>query len=326
MTVFRKPLLAAAALLASVALQGQAAAGSYPDKPIRLITPYAAGGLSDILARTLAQDLSERLGQSVIVENRTGAGGIIGTDFVAKSRPDGYTLALVSQGLASVNTTLYPNLPYNTLKDFTPISLIAKFSLVLVTNPDQPINTVADLVDRAKKNPSALNYGSAGNASTAHLTMEMLKDRTGMPIMHIPYKGESLAFTELLGGRIDATFATVGGALPLIQSGKVRPIAVADNARSALMPDVPTVEESGVKDFNVFGWYAILAPANVPAEVTDRLSKALMDIGRSEKFREAMRVRGMEAVGSSPEETTRVIRDETQRWGAIIKKVGITAD
>lgn len=326
MTLLKKSILAAITSLIGLTMSAQTIASSYPDRPIRLITPYAAGGLSDILARTLAQELSERLGQPVVVENRTGAGGIIGTDLVAKSRPDGYTLSIASQGLASVNTTLHKNLPYNTLRDFTPISLIAKFSMVLVGNPDKPIKSVTDLINEAKKNPNTLSYGSAGNASTAHLTMEMLKDRTGMQILHVPYKGESPAFTELIGGRIDAVFATVGGSLALIQSGKLRPIAVAENTRSQLLPDVPTLEESGVKDFNVFGWYAILAPANVPKEVVERLSNALMDIGKSAKFREAMKSRGIEAVGSTPEEATRTIKDETDRWGAIIKKVGITAD
>lgn len=326
MTLLKKSIVAVMSSLIGLSINAQAAASSYPDRPIRFITPYAAGGLSDILARTLAQELSDRLGQPVVVENRTGAGGIIGTDYVAKAKPDGYTIALASQGLASVNTTLYKNLPYNTLKDFTPISLIAKFSMVLVGDPNKPIKSVSDLINEAKKNPDTLSYGSAGNASTAHLTMEMLKDRTGMKILHVPYKGESPAFTELIGGRIDAVFATVGGALALIQSGKLRPIAVAENTRNQLLPDVPTLEESGVKDFNVFGWYAVLAPAGVPQEAVDRLSNALMDIGKSTQFRDAMKARGIEAVGSTPEVATQTIKDETDRWGVIIKKVGITAD
>ncbi|GAA5232135.1 tripartite tricarboxylate transporter substrate binding protein [Verticiella sediminum] len=326
MNIIRKSLLAAASLLTIATTSGQAAAAGYPERPIRLVTPYAAGGLSDILARTLAQELSKRLGQSVLVDNRTGAGGIIGMDVVAKAEPDGYTLVLTSQGLASVNTTLYSNLPYDTLKDFTAISSIAKFSLVLVSNPESPLKTLDDFIDAARRNPESMNYGSAGNASTAHLTMEMLKERTGMDVMHIPYKGEALAFTELLGGRINATFATVGGALQLIQSNKVHPIAVADDKRNALLPEVPTVEESGVKDFNVFGWYAILAPAKVPQDVVDTLGSALMEIGRDEEFRKAMAARGMEAVGSTPEQATQLIRDETERWGEIITKVGIKVD
>ncbi|PLC55910.1 hypothetical protein CR155_02385 [Pollutimonas nitritireducens] len=326
MLVLKKLLLATATSMAGLTMSMPAVASDYPNKPIRLIAPYAAGGLSDILSRLLAQELSDRLGQPVIVENRTGAGGIIGIDYVAKSRPDGYTLAVAGQGLASVNTTLHKDLPYNTLKDFTPLSLIAKFSMVLVGNPDKPPKSIAELIKVAKENPDSLNYGSAGNASTAHLTMEMFKDQTGVKMLHVPYKGEAPAFTELVGGRIDALFATVGGALSLIQAGKLRPIAVADTTRNALLPDVPTIAESGLKDFNVFGWYAVLAPAGVPQDVVDRLSKALMDIGQSAKFREAMNSRGMEAIGSSPEDAAKTVKEETDRWGAIINKVGITTN
>ncbi|XAH21991.1 tripartite tricarboxylate transporter substrate binding protein [Xylophilus sp. GW821-FHT01B05] len=299
---------------------------AYPDKPIRLIAPYAAGGLTDILARSLAQELSNRIGQPVIVENRAGAGGIIGADFVAKAAPDGYTLAILSQGLASVNTSLYPNLPYNTQRDFTPISLVAKFSMVLVSNPARQPESAAQMIEQARKTPGALTYGSAGNASTAHLTMAMLNDVTGTKMLHVPFKGESPAFTELVGGRIDSIFATVGGALPLIEGGKLRAIAVADKTRNSQLPDVPTLREVGVKDFEVFGWYAVLAPANVPADVVARLSKELMAIGKDPAFQKSTMARGIEAVGSTPEEAARTIREETARWSAIIKKTGITVD
>ncbi|MBB3181129.1 tripartite tricarboxylate transporter substrate binding protein [Variovorax sp. Sphag1AA] len=299
---------------------------TYPDKPIRLVAPYAAGGLTDILARSLAQELSNRVGQPVIVENRAGAGGIIGTDFVAKAPPDGYTLALLSQGLASVNASLYPNLPYDTQRDFTPISLIAKFSMVLVGNPARTSESANQLIDQARKNPLALTYGSAGNASTAHLTMVMLNDATGTKMLHVPFKGEAPALTELVGGRIDSIFATVGGALPLIQGGKLRAIAVADKTRNSQLPDVPTLRETGVKDFEVFGWYAVLAPAKVPPEVVTRLSKALMAIGKDAQFQKSMIARGIEAVGSTPDEAAKTIRDETARWGAIVRKANITVD
>ncbi|WP_454689718.1 Bug family tripartite tricarboxylate transporter substrate binding protein [Achromobacter aloeverae] len=300
---------------------GQAA--SYPDRPIRLIAPYAAGGLSDMLARTLAVELTKRLGQSVIVEDRAGAGGIIGTNYVAKADPDGYTLALVGQGLASVNQSLYKDLPYDTLRDFAPISTIAKFNMVLVGNPQRPPESVARMIEMARKSPGSLNFGSAGNASTAHLMTEMFDDQEHIKMVHVPFKGESAAFTEVIGGRIDVLFGTIGGALPLIQGGKLRPLAVVDTKRNPLLPDVPTMEEAGVKNFNVFGWYAILAPRKVPAEVVDRLSKAFMDIGQDPGFRKTMQERGMESVGSKPEETTALIEEETRRWGDIIRKVGI---
>ena len=303
-----------------------ASADDYPNKPIRLIVPYAAGGLTDNLARAFAQEMSTRLGQPVIVENKAGAGGIIGTEFVAKSKPDGYTLLLASQGLASVNTSLYPDLPYNTLKDFTPISLVAKFSMVLVVNPKQSFKTFSDLLTAIKSNPAGMSYGSAGNASTAHLTMEMLKDREKLQFLHIPYKGESLAFTELMGGRIDAVFATIGGATTLIQSGKILPLAVASKHRNKLLSKVPTLDELGIKYFDVFGWYAILSPYNLPNDIANRLNSVLVDIGKNQKLIESMNSRGIEIVGSSREEVTNVIKEETVRWGNIIKKLEIKPD
>ncbi|MFT3800159.1 MAG: tripartite tricarboxylate transporter substrate-binding protein [Burkholderiaceae bacterium] len=301
-------------------------ATDYPTRPIRLITPYAAGGLSDILARQLAHELTGRLGQSVVVENKVGGGGVVGTDAMAKASPDGYTLGIVGQGLASVNPTLYPKLPYDTQRDFVPISMIAKFSMVLVGNPDRPPATVAELIAMARKSPDAISYGSAGNASTAHLTMAMLGDRIDARMLHVPFKGESAAFTEVAGGRVDVIFATVGGALPLIQGNKLRAIAVADRQRNPLLPDVPTLHESGLADFEVFGWYAVVTPTGTPADVVERLSKELMAIGRDPAFQRFMTSRGMEAVGNSPEDVSRTIRDETARWGRIIEKVGITVD
>jgi len=313
-------------LLAWIITLGAAHAATYPDRPVHLIAPYAPGGLTDIVARTLAQELSGRVGQPVIVENKVGASGIIGTDYVAKAAPDGYTLAIVGQGLASVNASLYPNLPYDTLRDFVPVSLIARFSMVLVGHPSRQPASVAQLIDLARKSPGALTYGSAGNASTAHLTMALLNDATGTKMLHVPFKGESAAFTELMGGRIDNVFATVGGALSLIQGGKLRAIAVADKARNPGLPDVPTLREAGVKDFEVFGWYAVLAPANTPPDVIARLSKELTAIGHDPAFQKAMIGRGIEAVGSTPQEATKTIRDETVRWGTVIKKAGITVD
>lgn len=315
-------VIAATAVIVSTS----AHATDYPTRPIRLITPYAAGGLSDILARQLAHELSNRLGQSVVVENKVGGGGVIGTDAMAKASPDGYTLGIVGQGLASVNTTLYPRLPYNTERDFVAISLIAKFSMVLVGSPDRPPATIDELIAMARKGPDAVSYGSAGNASTAHLTMAMLGDRIGAKMLHVPFKGESAAFTEVAGGRVDGIFATVGGALPLIQGNKLRAIAVADKHRNPLLPEVPTLQESGLTDFEVFGWYAVVTPTGTPADIVARLSEALMAIGRDPAFQRFMTARGMEAVGSSPADVSRTIRDETVRWAEIIQKVGISVD
>ena len=325
MKIFRKSIALCAAALVGLTASAAATANDYPNHAIRLIVPYAAGGLTDMLGRSIAQELSNELGQSVVVENRTGAGGIIGTDAIAKATPDGYTIGLLGQGLVSVNPRVHENLPYAPSKDFRFLSIPAKFSMVLVVHPDSPYKTVSDLLDAARKQPDALNYGSAGNVSTAHLTMELLKDQTGIDMMHIPYKGESQAFTELVGQRIDATFATVGGGLPLINSGRLRPLAVGDTERNFHLPEVPTLTESGVP-VNVFGWYTIAAPAGIPDDVSKRLNDALVKIGASEAFKTAMQERGLEAVGSDSAVATKLVKDEEERWGAIIERAGITVD
>ncbi|MHB1114235.1 MAG: Bug family tripartite tricarboxylate transporter substrate binding protein [Acidovorax defluvii] len=306
---------------------GSAVGGEYPERPIKLICPYAAGGLTDVIARVLAKRLSERLGQPVIVENRTGAGGIIGVEQAAKSPADGYTLVLVAQGLASVNPSLYKKLPYDTLRDFAPISLTNTFSLVLIGSRDFPPATVTEFISMARAKPGALSYGSAGNASTSHLMTELLKSQAGIDVLHVPFRGESAAFPELMAGRLTAMFATVGGALPLIEAGKVRALAVGTKERSKLLPQVPTIAESGAAPgFDVSGWYGILAPAAVPKAVAARLSKELMAIAREPAMREQFSARGVESVGSTSEEFSALIKSETERWRKVVNQVGIKPD
>lgn len=323
----RKLTAAAVASISLIALSPSAIASSdYPNRPIRLISPYAAGGLTDVLARMLSKKLSERLGQSVMIENRTGAGGVIGVDTAAKSVPDGYTIVLVGQGLASVNGSIQKNLPYDTVRDFAPVTMIATFPMVFVGHPTAPPASMSEFISMAKAKPGALNYGSAGNASTAHLTTELLKDQVGIDITHIPYRGESPAFTELMGGRLSGMFATLGGTLPLIQAGKMRPLAIATKERSKLLPDVPTMAEAGVPNFVVFGWYGVLAPKGTPQPVLDKLSKTFMEMAREPEFRELMASRGLDAVGSSPAELGQLIDSETRRWRSVVQKAGIQAD
>ncbi|MGV3656201.1 MAG: Bug family tripartite tricarboxylate transporter substrate binding protein [Noviherbaspirillum sp.] len=322
-----KRAASAALLCLSIVVPGSAAmASDYPNRPIRFICPYSAGGLTDVLTRLLAKRLSERIGQPVVVENRTGAGGIIAVDGVAKGPADGYTIILVGQGQASVNESLYKKLPYNTLRDFAPISLVSTFSLVFVTNPDQPPKSFSELLAMARAKPGALSYGSAGNASTSHLMTELLKGEAGIDLVHVPYRGEAAAFTEVMGGRLTGIFATVGGARPYIESGKLRALAIATKERNKLLPDVPTVSESGVPGFEVQGWYGVLAPKNVPKEVVDRLSKEFMAMAREPEMREMLASRGMESVGSSPEELTRTIKSETERWAKVVANAKITVD
>jgi len=303
-----------------------ALASDYPDRSITLISPYAPGGLTDVLTRLIAKRLSERLGQAVIVNNRTGGGGIIGMETAAKSPPDGYTIVMVSQGLASVNASLYKNLPYDTLRDFVPITLIASFPMVLVGNSAAPPKTVSDFVAAARANPGSLAYGSAGNASTAHLAMELLSHQIGIQVNHIPYRGEAPAFSDLIGGNLSVMFATLGGAMPLIESGKFRPIAIATKSRSTLLPNVPTLMEQGVPNFEVTGWYGLLVPKKTPKIIIDRLSSELMAMAREPEFREQLFARGLEVVGSTPEVLAKMVESETERWRDVVLKAGIKVD
>jgi len=321
-----KIISATAIVVTALSMSSGAVADDYPERRVRLITPYAAGGLTDIVARVLAKKLSERIGQTVVVENRPGAGGIIGVETVAKSAADGYTLLLVGQGLASVNTSLHKDLPYDTLRDFVPLSLIARFSMVFVTTPDKSPASLSELIAMAKANPNVLNYGSAGNASTAHLMTELFCDQENIKMFHVAYKGESPAFSEIMAGRVTGMFATLGGAIPLIQAGKLHPIAIATKERSPLLPGVPTFDEGGVQGFEVYGWYGVLAPANTPKAITDRLTRELIAIGHETEFRDYLNARGMEAIGSTQKELDDLIQSETVRWSKIIQKVGIRSE
>ena len=303
-----------------------AAPDEYPSRPIRLISPYAAGGLTDVLARALGKRLSERMSQPVIVENRTGGGGVSGVDSVAKSPADGYTLVLVGQGLASVNASLYKSLPYDTLRDFAPISMVASFPLVLVGRPGTPPDTLSAFIAAARARPGAIAYGSAGNASTAHLTMELLGDQVGIKVNHIPYRGEAPAFTDVIAGNTQVMFATLGGVRSLLEAGKLRPIAIATKERSKLLPNVPTMSEAGVPGFEVLGWYGVLAPKATPKPVLDRLSAEFMAMAREPEIRDQFLERGLIVAGTSSDELAKLIQSETERWRQVVLKAGIRAD
>ncbi|MCX7141835.1 MAG: tripartite tricarboxylate transporter substrate binding protein [Proteobacteria bacterium] len=311
----------------AAALPGQAAtAAEFPDKPIRLICPYAPGGLSDILARILAKRLSEKIGQPVMVENRAGAGGIIGMEIVAKAAPDGYTIIMVGQGMASVNPSLYKNLSYDTLRDFAPIAQVARFSMVLVANPGQPPKSVKEFIELSRAKPGSMSYGSAGNASTAHLMTELFKHKAGIDVVHVPFKGEAPAITEIMGGRLSVMFATLGGALSHIQSGKLSALGLATKERSLVAPEIPTPAEAGVPDFEVQGWYGMLAPAGVPKPIVNRLSQEFVAIANEPELRERLAARGMDSIGSSPEAFAKWIQDEIDRWRKVVNDANIRTD
>jgi len=303
-----------------------ARADDFPEKAIKFICPYAAGGLTDVLTRILAQRLSERLGQPVVVENRTGAGGIIGMDVASKAAPDGYTIVMVGQGMASVNPVLYKKLSYDTLRDFVPIAKVANFSLVLAANPSQPPKSVKEFIEMARAKPGSMNYGSAGNASTAHLMTELFKHEAGIDVVHVPFKGEAPAITELMGGRLSVMFITLGAALPHIQSGKLRPLGLATKERSKLAPEIPTISEAGLAGFEVQGWYGILAPAGVPKPVVERLSREFVAMAEEPELRERLLARGIDSSGARSEVFGKWIADEMERWRKVVTNANIRVD
>ena len=317
--------IAVLAIAAALFLE-PAYAQEYPGKSIKFIAPIAAGGLTDTLTRVLGQRLSERVGQPVVVDNRPGAGGLIGMEAAAKSAPDGYTIVMVYQGLASVNPILFKVPPYETLRDYAPIAQVATFPMVLVVNASAPIATLKELVEQARAKPGSMNYGSAGNATTSHLVMELFKRKAGLDLLHIPYKGEAPALTELLGGRVAVTFNSLPSVLAHIRSGKVRALAIATRERSKLVPDVPTVTEAGIADLEVPGWYGVLAPAGTPRAIVDRLSREFNAVVNEPDTRARLALQGIDLGGSTSEAFGSWIREETERWRKVIADAGIKAD
>jgi tripartite-type tricarboxylate transporter receptor subunit TctC len=301
---------------------GTAAADDYPSKPIRLIVPFAAGGAVGAVARVLSTPLSTSLGQSVVIDNRGGAGGIIGMDAVAKAPPDGYTLLLAHSGLTYM-PGLYRKLPFDPEKDFDGIVTAVAGSYALVVNPELPVKSVAELIAYAKANPGKLTYASAGIGSTLHLATEFFKRATGVDILHVPYKGASQATSDLVGGQVQMMIGPTVAVLPLAQAGKIRALAVASAKHSALAPELPTMIESGVPGFEVTSWYGLAAPAGTPKAAIARLNteanKALQTADVIEQFR----VQGYEPIGGTPEALNARIKDDVARWTRIIRDAGI---
>jgi len=313
-------LIATAALVAPHAAIAQA----WPSKPIRLVVPYTAGGSSDFVARLMAQKLTEGLGQPVTVDNKPGVAGIVGIEIVAKSPPDGYTLALIGMTTHAANPSLYKTLPYDAVKDFAPISVAIVSPLVLVVNPGVPANTVQELIAYAKANPGKVNFGSAGVGNTLHLAGELFKSSAGIDIVHIPYKGASAAVNDLLGGRIQMMIDVVQTPLPHIQAGKLRPLGVTGTARIAQLPQVPTVAESGLPGFNFATWIGIAAPAGTPKAVVDRVHSEMVKALAMPDVKEAFAKQGMEtAPSASPETFAQQIKAEQERIAALVKSAGI---
>jgi tripartite-type tricarboxylate transporter receptor subunit TctC len=313
-------LVAAFCVLLAAALATQARA--FPDKPVRLVVPYSAGGSTDLISRALGQKLSEMWGQTVVIDNRPGGSTIIATDIVAKSAPDGYTL-LVTTTSFTIVPSLTDKLPYDPAKDFEPITLINTTPLVLVVNPGVPAKSVKELIALAKARPGELNFGSAGSGGSNHLAGELFNVMAGVKIVHVPYKGNAPALNDLVGGHVDIVFNGLTSAVPLIKAGRLRPLAVTSLTRSSALPDIPTLDELGLKGFQAVAWNGLSAPARTPKDVIRRINADVLKVIRSPEFVERLTAEGSDAVGDSPEQFAAFLQEETARWNKLIKFANI---
>jgi tripartite-type tricarboxylate transporter receptor subunit TctC len=297
-------------------------AQGYPNRPIRLIVPYPPGGTADLLARVLGQKLGETLGQPIVVENRGGAGGNIGTDLVAKSAPDGYTLLMANASVLAINPTLFGSLPFDPVRDFAPVSLFADVPLILVVHPSLPVNSVKDLIALARSKPGEINYAAAGMGSTTHLSMELFKTMAGVKMVTIPFKGSGPALAALIAGQVPVMFELAPTALGFVKSGKLRPLAVTSPARSPLMPELPTVAETGLPGFDVASWFGVVAPAATPKEIVARLNADIVKIVNSADMGERIAGLGAVAHSNSPEQFSQFILTEFKKWAQVVKDSG----
>jgi tripartite-type tricarboxylate transporter receptor subunit TctC len=317
----RRLLFALAACALSLLLNAGAMAG-YPERIVKIVVPFAPGGGTDSVARTLAQEMAKDLGQSVIIENKPGAGTIIGTQAVAASEPDGYAL-LMETFANAVNPSLNSKLPYDPHKDFAPVALVARSFNIVVVNAKSPYRSIADLIAAAKAEPDKLSYGTYGTGTSAHLAGELFKSLAKVNLTTVPYKGAAPAITDLLGGQIQVMFTTVASAAPLIEGGQLRALAVTSAERSPAFPDVPTVAEAGVPGYSAESWYGLFAPAKTPPAIIDRLNKAAAAAVKSEAFNRLGVNEGLVMVASPPGELDRYVRGEEERWRKVIQDAGI---
>lgn len=315
-----------AAMLACAALATPAfAQPAYPSKPVRIISIFAPGGGNDVICRLVAQQLTERLKQQVIVENRVGANGIVGTEAVARAAPDGYTFTLIPSG-HTVNASMYKKLPFDSLKDFTPITLAGSGPLVLAVHPSLPLKNVRDLIALAKSRPGQLTYVSSGIGASGHLAGALFDTMTGTKMEHIPYKGMSLAVSDLMGGQVSMTFGTSLSVIPHVRTGRLRALATTGAQRSPALPDLPTVAESGVLGYEAGLWYGFVGPARMPPEIVQRLNAEIVAILAQPDTREKLASQGLDARSSTPEEFARIIASDIVRWAAVVQKLGLQAE
>ncbi len=314
--------LCVACVTAAVAVG--AAAQAFPSKPIRMLVAYAPGGGTDILARTVAQGMSEELGQPVVVENKPGAASQLATDIVAKAPPDGYTI-LMATIAHSINPGLYPKLPYDSLNDFAPVSLVASVPLIILVSPTVPASNVKELIALAKANPGKLNNAMA-TGSMPHLAGEMFKKAAGIEVVPVAFKGNTPAYPDLMAGRVQFMFDALSAGLPQVQAGKLRGIAVTSAQRSPAAPDIPTVAESGLPGFEADAWYGVLAPAKTPPAVVERLNAAIRKVVATPAIRDKLAAQGYTIKVDSPAEFTAYVRSETDKWGKVVKESGATPE
>lgn len=317
------------AILAAAAMSLPALAQNFPTKPLHWVVPFAPGGPTDAFSRVVAQKLAEVIGQPVVIENMPGAGASLGMDKVSKSAPDGYTIGLATTGTHAINPHLYKKLPHDTTKDFTPLTLGVRYANVLVVNPAVPVNSVAELVAYAKANPGKVTFGSAGNGASNHLSGEVLRFLTNSPMKHVPYRGSAPALNDVIAGNITFMFDVLVTALPQVQAGRVKALAVTSDQRSPFAPQIPSMVEAGVKGFNEAGsdlWFGIVGPAGIPKPIVAKLNQKLIEALRHPDTRQRLSAQGFELLTSSPEEFAKVIVKDRQNWGKIVKLSGASID
>ena len=303
----------------SLALMGTAQATNWPTSTVTLVVPFSAGGTTDVVGRLMAEKLGNMWGQSVVVENRLGAGGNVGTAGVARAKPDGYTLLMASGSIMTVSPHLYKDLPFNVEKDFAPITNVANGPMVVVTSKNVEAKTLQELIDYAKKNPDKLNMGSAGLGSQVHMAGENFSYAAGIKMTHIPYRGEAASYTELMAGQIDVVVGNVGAVSGLVDSGRINALAVTGNKRAPMLPDVPTADEAGLKGFTNYGWFGFIAPAGTPQEVIDKIQQDTVKVLAMPDVKSRLEQIGMTPVGNKPDEFKKEIQEESAYWAKVVK-------